>query len=402
MKVLHVYRTYLPDSYGGIEQAIYQLCLSTSRLGVENHIVYLSRNPRIDVTNRPEGKVYRLPMDLEIASTGMSASLLRYFLKIAGRVDIINYHFPWPFGDVLHLLTASKKPAVLTYHSDIIRQKKLAYLYRPLKKWFLSKMQAIVATSPNYFATSPLLKRYADKVKIIPIGLDEASYPEVSEERLAYFRNIAGKDFFLFIGVLRYYKGLHVLLDAIKDTDLPVVIVGAGPIGNELKQQARRHGISNVHFFGYLPDRDKVALLNLSRALVFPSHMRAEAFGVSLLEGAMFRKPLISCEIGTGCSYINIDGITGRVVPPDDSASLREAMFWMRSHPEECTVMGNNARDRFEKLFTADSMSSQYMEIYSNVFSATSRNPNTVLNIAGLKHVKPQDTARYNNSASDV
>ncbi len=367
MKVLHVYRTYLPDSYGGIEQAIYQLCLGTALRGIENHITYLSRDRHIRVEQRPEGKVYRLPMDFEIASTGFSSSLLRYFRKIARRVDIINYHFPWPFGDILQLAAASGKPAVVTYHSDIIRQKKLAYLYRPLMKWFLSNAKAIIATSPDYCSTSPVLRRYRDKVKIIPIGLDKGSYPDVPVERIDYFREMAGNEFFLFVGVLRYYKGLHILLEAIRGTNLPVVIVGAGPIEKELLSKAKREGIRNVLFFGYLPDIDKVALLSLCKALVFPSHMRAEAFGVSLLEGAMFGKPLISCDIGTGCSYINLDNVTGRVVKPGDAKSLRDAMLWINTHPDECTKMGRKAQQRFERLFTADVTTPQYISLYSDV-----------------------------------
>jgi len=367
MKVLHVYRTYLPDTYGGMEQSIYQLCLATSRLGVENHIVYLSREKNIKVSKRTEGKVYRVPMDLEIASTGMSVTLMRYFEKIAERVDIINYHFPWPFGDIMHLLCASDKPAVITYHSDIIRQKKLALLYSPVRKRFFSMAKAIVATSANYYMTSHVLKGYSEKVNIIPIGLDETTYPAVSDERVSYYRDMVGNDFFLFIGVLRYYKGLHILLDAVRNTNLKVVIVGAGPSEKVLKRQVKRDGILNVSFFGYLPDEDKVALLYLCRAMVFPSHMRSEAFGVSLLEGAMYGKPLISCEIGTGSSYVNRDGVTGLVVKSNDAPSLRNAMTWMCDNPEERSRMGAAARARFESLFTADSMASRYIELYSYI-----------------------------------
>jgi rhamnosyl/mannosyltransferase len=367
MKVLHVYRTYLPDTYGGMEQSIYQLCLATTRLGVENHIVYLSHEPRIKVFQRSEGRVYRLPMDLEIASTGMSSAMMRCFRKIAKRADLINYHFPWPFADAMHMLYASDRPAVITYHSDIIRQKTLEYFYRPLRRWFFARARAIVATSANYYATSPVLKRYSEKVSIIPIGLDETTYPAVSPERVDYYRKLVGDDFFLFIGVLRYYKGLHILLDAVKNSFLKVVIVGAGPSEKALKAQAVRCGISNVEFFGYLPDADKVALLSLCKAMVFPSHMRSEAFGVSLLEGAMFGKPLISCEIGTGSSYINRDGVTGKVVKSASPVSLCRAMLWMDANPEERQRMGKAARQRFEQLFTADHMAESYLELYSHL-----------------------------------
>jgi rhamnosyl/mannosyltransferase len=231
----------------------------------------------------------------------------------------------------------------------------------------MSKANAIVATSPNYFATSPILKKYADKVRVVPIGLDENSYPAVSQDRADFFRNIVGSDFFLFVGVLRYYKGLQILLDAAKDSGLPVVIVGSGPTEKELRDRVHRENISNVSFFGYLPDEDKVALLSLCKAIVFPSHMRAEAFGVSLLEGAMFRKPLISCDIGTGCSYINIDGETGIVTEPHNPWALRKAMLWMQNHPERCREMGEKARKRFEQLFTADIMAQQYIELYTDI-----------------------------------
>lgn len=100
-------------------------------------------------------------------------------------------------------------------------------------------------------------------------------------------------------------------LDAVQGTDYPVVIVGSGPVEAELKAHASRLGLRIVHFLGALPDEDKVALLRLCYAVVFPSHLRSEAFGISLLEGAMYGKPLISSEISTGTSYINVSEVFG-------------------------------------------------------------------------------------------
>ncbi|PKD78411.1 glycosyltransferase, partial [Escherichia coli] len=103
----------------------------------------------------------------------------------------------------------------------------------------------------------------------------------------------------------------------------PIVIVGAGPIESELREQAQNLGLKNVHFLGALPDEDKSALLTLSYGIVFPSHLRSEAFGISLLEGAMYRKPMISSEIGTGTTFINVNDQTGLVIPPSDPSALR-------------------------------------------------------------------------------
>jgi len=291
MRVLHIYRTYLPDSQGGLEEVIRQICRNTAHHGVESRVFTLSSHPVPAVVQRDECCVYRFPLTFEIASCGVSFSCLAGFNQLVEWADVVHYHFPWPFADVLHMLGHVTKPSVLTYHSDIVRQKKLLGLYRPLMTRFLDSVDCIVSTSPNYFATSDVLGRVSEKVDIIPIGLDDTSYPKVSDDLLSSSTQRVGKDFFIFIGVLRYYKGLNILLDAVQGTDLPVVIVGAGPVEKELRERVASQSIKNVRFLGYVSNEEKVALIHLARAIVFPSYLRAEAFGVTLLEGAMYEKP---------------------------------------------------------------------------------------------------------------
>jgi rhamnosyl/mannosyltransferase len=281
--------------------------------------------------------------------------------------DVIHYHFPWPFMDVIHFATMIKKPTVVTYHSDIIRQKQLLKIYRPLMWKFLEGMNRIIATSPNYLATSDVLAQYRQKVSVIPIGLDKLTYPVPSSEKLAYWRNKIGQKFFLFVGFMRYYKGLHILMEASKGVDYPIVIVGVGPIEGQLKQQAINLGLRNVHFLGHLSDEDKVALLTLCYGVLFPSHLRSEAFGVSLLEGAMYGKPMISCEIGTGTTFINISDETGLVVPPSDPLALRRAMQYLWEHPELAEEMGQKAEQRYWSHFTADQMVRSYVDLYRDL-----------------------------------
>lgn len=266
--------------------------------------------------------------------------------------------------DVVHIATQIKKPTLVTYHSDIIRQKHLLKLYRPLKQKFLGNMDRIVATSPNYLASSDVLKHFSHKVTVIPYGLDKTTYPQATQDRLQYWRENVGTKFFLFVGVLRYYKGLHILIEAAQGTTFPILIVGAGPIEQELKVQAKQLGLSNIHFLGHLPDEDKVALLTLCYGVVFPSHLRSEAFGISLLEGAMFGKPMISSEIGTGTTFINVGDETGLVIPPSDPVALRQAMNYLWEHPEEATEMGRRAEERYWQYFTAAQMVSSYVALY--------------------------------------
>jgi rhamnosyl/mannosyltransferase len=364
MRVLHFYKTYYPDSWGGVEQVIRQMCVGTSSLGVHNEVLTLTRSGGPEEMVIEGHTVHRAPHNFEIASNAFSWASLGKLARLAEEADLIHYHFPWPFMDMAHFIARVKKPSVVTYHSDIVRQKKLMVFYAPLMHRFLGSVDAIVATSPNYFASSEVLKRYNGKVRSIPIGLDKTTYPVARPELLQQWRERCGERFFLFVGVLRYYKGLHILLDAMAQLDYPVVIVGAGPIEQELKEHARRLGLTHVQFVGAVDEHDKVALLELCYAMVFPSHLRSEAFGISLLEGAMYGKPMISSEIGTGTTYINVDGETGLVVPPDDPQAFRDAMRRLWDNPEMAAAMGRRAEARYWELFTARQMAENYAALY--------------------------------------
>ncbi|MDD4929073.1 MAG: glycosyltransferase family 4 protein [Gallionella sp.] len=372
-KVLHFFKTYYPDSFGGIEQAIFQMCQGTARYGYTSEVLTLSADAHEAPIAFSGHMVHQARLDLQLASTGFSFSAFRKFSILAKEADIIHFHFPWPFMDLVHFATRHGKPTVVTYHSDIIRQKTLLQFYRPLMNQFLASADRIVATSPNYLATSPVLNLYRDKIVEITYGLDKSAYPIPAPDLLEHWRSKVGGRFFLFVGMLRYYKGLHILLDALQGADYPVVIVGSGPVETELKNHAIRLGLNNVHFLGQLPDEDKVALLTLCCGVVFPSHLRSEAFGLSLLEGAMYGKPMISSEIGTGTTYINIADETGLVVPPSDPVALRQAMRYLWEHPAEAAAMGKRAEERYWQYFTAEQMAKSYADLYGDLLSHGAR-----------------------------
>jgi len=369
MRVLHIYRTYFPDTQGGLEEAIRQICINSTKHDVENRILTLSAHAKPRVIKRQEADVYRFYRIFEVASCGVSVSALTGFRRLAEWADIIHYHFPWPFADFLHFISQVKKPSLVTYHSDVIRQQGLLKLYRPLMKAFLNSVNVIVPTTNKYAQTSPVLEGYKRKIDVIPIGIDKSLYPKVSKESCnAWFERL-GDGFFLFVGVLRYYKGLSFLLQAIKNTDIKVVIAGSGPEEKLLHELADKLGLDNVEFLGFVTDEDKAALMSLARGVVFPSHLRSEAFGVTLVEGLMYGKPLISCEIGTGTSYVNEDGVTGYAVPPADPVALRNAMLKLAVDDDLVVRMGSAARERYERLFTGKVMGEAYFRLYNKLLA---------------------------------
>lgn len=348
---------------------IHQIAQACLPHGIQTDVLTLTRDPSPEPIAWENESIHQVRCDLNIASTPFSLQALRRFKQLVNDVDLIHYHYPWPFMDMLHIAARVKKPTLVTYHSDIVKQKNLLRLYRPLARYFLNQVNGIVATSPHYIQSSDLLQSFKHKTTLIPIGIKPPTEP-VCPQRRQFWQTQCGERFFLFIGVLRYYKGLSFLLDALKDLDYPVVIAGSGPLEQALKQQAQDHQLKNIQFIGEISDQDKFALLDCCHAFVFPSHLRSEAFGVSLLEAAMMGKPLISCTLQTGTSYVNVDGVTGWEVPPANPTALQHALSECWQNTALSTQRGLCARQRYETLFTAEQMGSCYAKLYHTMRDA--------------------------------
>ncbi|MEQ1769190.1 MAG: glycosyltransferase [Devosia sp.] len=361
MRVLHVYKAYRPDNFEGIPRVIWELAEGLAPLGIDSDVFCLSESPDPEHLRIGTHDVYRARQTLEVASTGFSLSAFSIFRRRALAADIVHYHYPWPMMDVLHAVVRHNKPSLVTYHSDVVRQRFLGALYRPLMWSFLSSMDCVVATSPNYAASSQVLCALGQKVVTIPIGIGPRAAP--STELVRQWRERVGDGFFLFVGVNRYYKGLGTLHEAAQRTGLPLVIAGKGhPLA----------AAANVTVLGEVSDADKEALLELCTALVLPSHLRSEAYGIVLVEAARAARPMISCEIGTGTSFINIDGKTGNIFPPSDSAALAAAMQQLMQNRELARHLGAGAESRYRSLLTAERMAQSYAEIYQSLDRSTS------------------------------
>lgn len=373
IRALQVYRTYFPDPPGGLQEAVRQIAISTSRVNVASKIFTLSPEPLPATLLRPEGEVIRAKSWAAPASCDLGGvSAFTRFAAACADSDVVHYQFPWPFEDILHAVVRPVIPAVMTYQSDVVRQKLLGKIYAPLMWKTLRSMRYIVATSPAYASTSPVLSDPAirDKVRVIPNGIDEETYCKESDP--AVFNRIGINEtepYFLFVGVLRYYKGLHTLVQAANQVAAKIVIAGSGPEDNALKNQVMQCGAKNVVFAGQVSDAEKNALLKSCCALVLPSHLRSEAFGMVLVEAAIFSRPLVSCEIGTGTSFVNAHGESGFVVPPENPQQLAGAMSDLLREAPLNEKMGKGARDRYERLFSGKVLGRAYADLYRDAMS---------------------------------
>lgn len=365
MRVLHVFKTYFPDPEGGIQEAIRQICQATQLLGVNSTVFCLSPHWQPARLEEDNGQVtWRSRSFAAPASCDLGGpDAWRLFSSLAKEHDLIHYHFPWPFADLLHVTVRPRAPSVMTYHSDIVRQSSLAKFYAPLMWRMLMSMDRIVATSLNYLKTSPVLsdERLKNRVRIIPLGIEDLASGQA-------LQSLGGASpYILFVGVLRYYKGLQTLLQAAGQVKARILIAGDGPRGTELRKMAGGLRLTNVEFLGRVSHEEKLRLLAGCSGFVLPSHQRSEAFGMSLVEAAMFSKPMVSCEIGTGTTFINTHMETGLIVPPGDPIALAEALNRLLDEPDLSARLGRKARERYESLFSASALGIAYAELYREV-----------------------------------
>lgn len=369
MNVLHLYKSAPPEDIGGVGVVIQNISRYSSLQGVRHRVLVCTKASELRVEQWPCGtEVYFCPQMTTLASMPFSVSYLRQFTQLLDWANILHFHHPFPLQDLLYLSARLRRrmpPAVVTYHSDVVRQRFFNLLYTPLARKFLRSVDTVVATSPNYVESSRLLKTLDCKVEVIPLGVNPLTYPPVYPQVQSRLREQVGEGFCLFLGALRYYKGLSYLIDAAKETGIPVVIAGRGDMETQLRHEAA--GAGNIHFIPEVSEEEKIALLSLAQIFVFPSHIRSEAFGISLLEAQMMRLPLITCEIETGTSYVNQANVTGLIVPPADSSALAKAMRHLHDDPARCRKMGFAGHARFLGMFTAQKMASRYLQVYRNM-----------------------------------
>lgn len=361
MKILHVYKSYYPYTFGGIEKFIDTLCANTAERGIENELITTAPCDEIICEKSDYLPKTFYPATIEKFSCPMSFSFLKNFRAKAKNADMLHFHFPWPFADFVKLITHVKKPYIVTYHSDIIRQKLIMPIYFPLMKYFLSHANKIIATSENYVKSSPVLKHFSHHVDVIPIGLNNCFF-DFNEPRPPE------KPYFLFLGVLRQYKGLQFLIEAMRAVEnYNLIIAGDGPCYVELKTLIMRYQLENVMLIGHVDEAKKLELYQNAYGVVSSAHLRNEAYCYMLVEGLMFGKPLISTEINTGTSFVNINKKTGIVVPPSNACALRRAMNELYENPAIAAEYGVNARARYLELFTADKMTDAYVDVYKSI-----------------------------------
>ncbi len=365
MRVLHVYKDYYPV-VGGMENHIRLLARGAARRGLEITVLVTSPTGKTEVAELEGVRVIKAGRLATVSSTPISFALFSWMSRL--RPDITHLHFPYPWGELAHLTFGHSQRTVITYHSDIVRQKGLLKLYRPFLRQVLARADRIIATSPNYVQSSPYLSEMSEKCTVIPLGIDLQPFLQLRTEEVRRLREQYGSPLLLFVGLLRYYKGLDHLIRAMRDIDARLLVVGSGPMAEEWQALVAELGLTEKVFFaGRVQDEELPAHFQACDIFVLPASHRSEAFGVVQVEAMACGKAVVSTELGTGTSYVNVDGQTGLVVPARDPGALVSAINRLLADEQLRTAMGERGRERSRQEFSQDVMIDRVLELYSSL-----------------------------------
>ena len=285
------------------------------------------------------------------------------------KADVVMVHVPNPTAELGWLMTRPTGKLIVRYHSDVVRQASAMKVYRPFQQAFLKKADRIVPTSQNYLDTSETLAPFREKCSVISLGILPEDFESPNESLVREFRERYGDAYVLFAGRHRYYKGLHVLVEAAQWIDGPIVIAGDGPETDALQQQARDLGVE-IAFPGRLSDEEMTAHLHACGVMAFPSVLRSEAFGISIMEAHVCGKPVVATKLGTGVEFINADGKTGINVPVGDARAFADATNQLLGDEGLRREYGDYARNRIKEQFDARRIAELEYELVQDVLNA--------------------------------
>ena len=364
MKILQLGKFY--PIRGGVEKVMEMLTEGISARGVDCDMLCASADPsrgeRVVKLNE-HGHIFVMPSWRKMAGTMIAPRMTFWLRKHASEYDIIHIHHPDPMAALALRLSGFKGRVILHWHSDILSQRFFLYFYKPLQNWLIHRAEQIIGTTPVYVRESPYLQQAQKKCSAVPIGID-ALKPDPTQ--VAGFKSrFPNQKLVLSIGRLVPYKGYPYLIEAMSllPENYHLVIGGTGPLKESLEAQIQELGLhERVKLAGYIPDEDLAAWFGACDCFVLTSTMKTEAFGIVQIEAMSCHKPVVATRIpGSGVSWVNEDGVSGRNVTPgkpeEYAAAIQEVV-------ENAEKYGESAYLRYLNCFTRQQMIDQILLHY--------------------------------------
>ncbi len=376
MRILHLGK-YFPPEPGGMEVVVKSFAEATAG-SLTNYCLVATRTGKTRIETSGGTTVHYLKQ----AGTFLLAPVLPglpgvlHGLRKSRRFPVILLHYPNPTATLalfLSLLARPKREKIVVWnHADILleeRWKRALYaLFRPIEEFVFRRTDAFVAATPHHVSTSDTFRRFSDRTAIIPYAIPDPWF-EVGEEEAraaSRARERLGGPFLLFVGRLVPYKGLATLVRAADRIRCRVAIVGTGPLEGELRKEIEARGLSDrVFLLGGVEDLRPYYLG--CEFFVLPSVSGLEGFGIVQIEAMGLGKPVVSSDLPSGVTYVNIHGETGLVFHVGDDAGLAEACNRLLSDAELKGRLGENARERTFRKFSYTAMAEAAVPFFARL-----------------------------------
>ncbi len=353
MRILEVGK-YYPPHRGGMESSLEALCRGLVARGHEVHALVAAEGRSASIASVDGVRVERLENWGELRSVPWVPTLFSRLrrLQTQWRPDVVHLHLPHPLAMWVCRWSMGNTPLVVTYHSDIVRQRWLGRLISRDRQKVLGLARIIHVSSEALAAESRDLRPHRQKCQVVPFGVEVDYFRQPDPLRSQRWREKVGPDYALCVGRLVYYKGIDVLFEALRETTIPLVIVGEGPLRTEWETLAQVLGLADqVHFVGEVSRESLRALYQGARLFVLPSQERSETFGVVQLEAMAAGCPLVVCRASGGVASVHEEGKTAVLVPPRDPSGLREAIVELWEDESRRREMSTAALHRVRAFF---------------------------------------------------
>jgi rhamnosyl/mannosyltransferase len=375
VKVLHLGK--FDGDVGGIERYLRALLG-----GLPEDIVPVNLVANDDART-DEHRQYRY-LTVRTASHGIVASvavapsmpLIARRLHREHRFDIVHLHFPDPLGQLTAMTLPRSIKRVVSWHSDIIKQRTALAVYRPFLNAFVRDADAIIGATPQHFSSSQQMAPGKPRQlrKVIPYGFDPDAlgWTDAARRTRATLELQRGCRPTIFtVGRHVYYKGFDVLIRAMRAVDAVLWIGGRGPLTENLQRAAQEAGVSDrVRFPGFIPDAELIAYYDACDVFCMPSTERAEQFGLVQLEAMHCGKPVVATRLGTGVEYVTLDDVTGLLVEPGNEQALGQALSRLLGDPQLRVRLGEAGRRRVAEEFSVAQMVEKTVALYRSLVPA--------------------------------
>jgi glycogen(starch) synthase len=357
-----------PPNIGGLETFSLELLHGLQRRGHEVMVVSLRLSAELPEFSTYQGiPVHRFDFMHVLSSRELPriSGLLERVrtLKRTFAPDLIHVNDSG-VGLFFQLNTPYPCPTVCTLHGPFPSDAQ----EHPLRVRLLQEASRIVTVSQ---AVYDAMRDFEEIMSHTSVLLNGLSLPTLAPAPLP-----TDSTHFLCTGRLVAEKGFDLALEAFAALlpDFPALrlsIAGDGKCRPELEALAQRLGIEqSVRFMGWVARDEIPALINTATAVVIPSRWE-EPFGLVALESAQMARPAIVTRVG-GLPEIVLDGETGWVIQPANSAALAQAMRAVLDNPDESARRGAAARQRAAREFSGERMVGEYERMFETVREAKS------------------------------